>query len=216
MQPKRSKNLIFVWILIGLGLLTILWFLFAKPSSIPVKIVVIPSDSKLTIDGKPAEPGDTTLVEGKHTLKVSREFFGDGIKEVDTADLEQDEIIYVLADANTEEARKYLAEHPEEQLLYEQATGAAFSATQENILKNYPIVTQLPYETLDYKVNYEVKENKSIYFTVTLYPVATTPGTPEYKKQLQGFRNDALSYLRENGVDIKTASIVFSPDPDKL
>jgi hypothetical protein len=182
--------------------------------SVTVEIIVVPTDATLTIDGEPTTPGTVSLNPGQHTLRATREFFGDAVKEIDTESLDTSQPIYLTLDSNTPEAERYMIDNPDEQLLRERAFGQEFSNTSQSILERYPVTKDLPYTTVDYRIDYEVTESKDVRFIVTLYPVATQPGSDLYKRQLNQFKQSALNYLSDKGVDIDTADIVFSPDPD--
>lgn len=213
---KNKKVLVIVVSAIVLSLLVVGLATLERQLSrgVKVEIIVVPTDSSLTIDGEPASPGIVSLSPGKHTLKASREFFGDAVEEIDTETLDAEQPIYLVLDSNTPEAEQYMTDNPDQQMLRENAFGQEFSNTSQSILERYPITTQLPYTTIDYRIDYEVTENKDVKFVVTLYPVATEPGSDMYKQQLNDFKQNALSYLSSRGVDTATTDISFSPDPD--
>ncbi|HEY5805861.1 MAG TPA: hypothetical protein VIS56_00560 [Candidatus Saccharimonadales bacterium] len=215
MEPQAKKKLLAV----SLAILAVLAGVFLLASrhanEVRVEIIPIPSDATLTIDGVQSASGSIWLTKGKHTLKATRQFFGPATKTIDTDALDPDEPIYLPLDANTAEALQFIATHPKEQSLAQQAGGAAFMATQKKVATAYPVVTELPYETPTYEINYSVDENKNVSFRVALHATATVPGTAEYNQELLQFKAAALAYLKQKKVDVTKIKITFSPDPEQ-
>jgi hypothetical protein len=182
-----------------------------------IEIAVAPSDSMITVDNQPSKPGKVYLKPGKHTIKASRQYFTDVSKVVDTKSLKPDQTIYLLPGADSPEAIKWLNDHPEELARRESIGSAQTAANAEVVEKKYPFIKDLPHRTLDYKIDYSLSgEDYKISFQITFYPVAVTPGTSEYKQQLLQYQQAALKYLKDQGIDTKTANISYSPDPNKL
>lgn len=214
----KSGSKIIISAVITLSLLIALMLLLFRTSSfggITVEVIVVPTDSTLTIDGEVAQPGKITLSPGKHTLKATREHFGDVVKEIDTDTVDPSTPIYLMPHPDTPEAIEYLKNDPSEQQLRERGAGQEFTQTQQRLLQDYPILTNLPYQTIDYKIDYQVAESGDVQFTITLYPPnAITPGTTEYKTQLRSFVASALEYMEDNEVDTNTANINITPNPE--
>lgn len=210
---RRNKKLIFITML-AVGLIALLVFLIVRPRQVQVEIFAVPSDSEVTMDGKPFKSGKTTISAGKHTFTASRQYFESITKEVDTGDLTEANAIYLAIYPNSPEGRAYLESHPDEQLRYERVSGAEFSALQEKIFTNYPITSDLPYQTTDFKIDYDISIDQNLVYLVTLYPVAAMPGSDLYKQQLAQYKNEALAWLTSKGVDTSTADIRYTPDPD--
>lgn len=222
MQPeRRNKIVLFTGVATFVVFIAFLWFLIAGlANKVAVEVFVVPSDASITVDGKPVNlsKGKISIRKGKHTFEATRHYFKNVQQQVDTQNLPTNKTIYLALHPNSPEGEKYLQEHPQEQARYERIAGAAFSAVNEKLLKNYPITRQLPYETLDFKIDYDVsRDKKAVVFLVKLYePAAVTPGTDLYKKELTVHKSQALGYLKDNGVDTNKVKITFTPDPDKL
>jgi len=217
MEPgKRKKIVLVAGICLFLGLVALLVMVLPGSRNVSVEVAAVPSDAVLTVDGQPAKLGKLSLKPGKHTLKATRQYFAEAVKEIDTRTLQPKEVVYLLLGANTPEAQILLLSREADQMLYEKAIGAEFSKTQAQLLKDYPFIQDLPYRTLDFKIDYAVNDKQQVSLKVELYPVATTPGTTEYKQQLEQFKKRALDYIKSQKIDTSRITVTFSPDPNKL
>ncbi len=198
----------------GIGLvLLVLWLLFVyqPPGTVAVKIVLIPEDSTLTIDGKPTAPGRIFLNTGSHELKVARTDFADVTKTVHTNDLKSNQIIYMMPRPESEAALKYLEAHPEIQELREKAGAADAVAKQEELNKKYPILNQLPHESLDFRVDYGLGADSTLSFKITLYPYALKSNTDVYNQQLRDFKEEAKQWLSQNNINLSDYKVEYDP-----
>lgn len=206
------------YVLIGIVVLAAVWVIalaLSRAGKVPVTLVVSPPDSTVTIDGKPAKAGKIYLNKGKHTLKATRKYFSNYIKTIDTATLEKDATIYLLPAPNSPEADAYINSHPEDVQIRAIAGGKEYTDTVEKTNREYPVLTKLPVDAIDYTIDYSVDEQQNVVFEVTLIPVGTSPGSDLYIAQLKEFKALALAWLTKEGVDIKKANISITPDPDK-
>jgi len=218
MQPnKSSRRFHILLILLGIGFTVLIVLLLLKPKEVAVEIFTVPSDAQVTMDGKPIKAGDTTILSGKHTFVATRQYFKTVIVEMDTKDLNDAKTVYLALYPEGAEGKAYLAAHPDEQLRYERISGADFSALQEKIYNDFPVTADLPYQTTDFKIDYDItKEGQNLVYLVSLYPIAAAPGSDLYKQQLVQYRDEALAWLASKGVDTSTADIRYAPDPDGL
>lgn len=217
MQPeKRNQLLLIIGSVVFIFLIFLIWFLVGGPGSkVTVEIYPVPSDATITMDGKPVQAGKISVAKGKHSFAASRQYFEGITKEVDTDNLSDSKTIYLALYPNSPEGREFLDHNPDEQLRYERVAGADFSALQEKLLEDYPVTTELPYKTVDYKIDYDINEEQDVVFIVTFNPPnALTPGSDLYKEELRRFKNEALTYLKSKGIDTSKTTITFSPDPD--
>ncbi len=213
MSPRTKSILTIIGAVLFLAAVVVfvLWQL-GKPKSYDYEVVVFPSDSTLTIDGQPAQPGQISLVEGSHTLKATRQYFDDATLVVDTNTLQPGQQIFVLPQATSPEALQWLDDHPEEL----GGIGEMMSATQveqdnQTINDRYPIVNKLPYNSIDYKVDFQIAENFDIAFTITLYPYAKPGDTASRERQLKQFKAASLKFLTDNGIDTSKVPVTFIP-----
>jgi hypothetical protein len=216
MQPEnQNKKLLLVGAAILFSAAVLVWYFTTVGAKVKTEIYVVPSDTTVTMDGKPIKTGQASISKGKHVFKGTRQYFGDVTKNIDTATLTGKKTIYLALAPNDPRGDAFLDAHPEERARYERVSGAEFSALQERLINNFPVISRLPYQTVDYKIDYDVtKDKQNIVFLVRIFmPNALTPGTELYDKELLRLKKEALGYLERNAVDTKKATITFSTNP---
>lgn len=224
MQPEQRNKLVLFGVVAGfVGLILLVWFFISGPGSrVSVEVYVVPSDTTVTMDGKEIDVnnGKISISKGKHTFVGTREHFGSETQEIDTANLPENDTVYLALYPNSPEGEEFLENNPQEEHRYERVGGSAFNAVTDKLLEDYPFTNELPYETLDYKIDYDVSaDRKTVNFLVKLYePAAVTAGSDLYKQELNASKEKALDYLRDNGVDLNSdeVKVIFTPDPDNL
>lgn len=207
---------IILFCLVVLFALTIAWQTvdyFKHRGKVGVNIAVVPADSTLKIDGVQTKPGKIYLIKGTHHLVASRTYFDDDIKNINTADITKNETIYMLPAANSAAAKAYLEQHPDIQQQREAAGGAEAARIQALLNAKYPILSKLPYETLHFKVDYSVDANQNLSLTVTTYGIINGPSDyPLYVQQTAAYKQEALAWLKQNGVGPTTYPITYIPN----
>lgn len=182
-----------------------------------VNIQAVPSDSTLKIDGQPSRLGRVYLKVGTHKLLASRQYFDDDIKTINTSDITKGEIIYMLPAPNSAQAKFYLLEHPDIQKQREAAGGVEAQRIQALLLKKYPVIAKLPHETLDFKVDYSLDPTQKLSLVITTYAIINGPSDyRQYLSQTKQFRQEALDFLKKNGVEANTYPISYIPDGPNL
>lgn len=203
-------------IIIGGGVLLVIIvilaiFSFQRVGKVGIEIVLAPKQATLTIDGQPASAGTVYLTKGQHTLKASLEHFDDTSVTIDTNTIDPQKAIYLSPYPNSVEAFAWLQNHPEAQSERERLSGENEAQQLQEALNIHPIMKKLPYETIDYKIGYRVTDENKILFNVVLYPYAKPGDKVNYDKQIATFKEDALNFLRDNGIDTTSAEITFEP-----
>ena len=179
---------------------------------VEVKILVLPNDSSLTIDGQATKPGKKYLTKGDHRLVAARQDFDNDVKTISTSDITKNEIIYMLPAANSAAAKQYLLQHPEIQKQREAAGGIEAARVQTLLLKQYPIISKLPQETLHYKIDYSLDPNQKLSLVITTFAVINRPSQySQYATNTQAYRQEALGFLKQNGVSANTYPISYKP-----
>lgn len=70
-------------------------------------------------------------------------------------------------------------------------------------IKNYKLITD--------NSEYKIRELNGAY-TITLYAIINNPSQADsYHQQLHDYKQDALKYLTEHGVDVNKVSITYDP-----
>jgi hypothetical protein len=211
--PPRVRAIIWAIALIFVGLLA--WqlvFYFNHRGLVKVDIQAVPADSQLSIDGRSHESGVTYIKPGQHILLATRQYFDDDRKAIDTADFEKDQIIYMVPAANSEKARQYLQNNPEVQRARESAGGAEQERLRRVTLKRFPFLESLPRETLHYKIDYALGTEGKPKLLITLYPIINGPEDyPRYLDQAKQYKQEALTYLEQNGARPADFDISYTP-----
>lgn len=199
----------------GLILLGIILWFFLRYDKVEIKVDVTPSDSTFTIDDKPAQAGTIWIEKGSHTLKATRKEFDDAVLTINTDQIDSSKVIYLHPKPASDAAFEWLIQNPDEQLKREEAGAVEATEKQKELLALYPVLTELPRETLDYKIEYSNPELNVIEFGITLYPISPKSERPNsYKEELQQYKKDALDFLKSKGVDVSRAKITITPNPD--
>lgn len=178
-----------------------------------VKILVVPEDSSLQINGQAQKPGNFNLKKDIYKISATRQFFDKAEETIDISKAKDGDVIYILPVPNSAEAKKWLAENPGVQQQREAAGGEEFGQQQEVILSEYPIISSLPIENESFRIDYSISQYNEPEFTVNLF--GTIRGAADYeryKQKLQSSKAIAIEYLEKNGVDIKKVKITFVPN----
>jgi hypothetical protein len=88
------------------------------------------------------------------------------------------------------------------------------SVQKEDAIKNKnPVLYDLPYENSHFKIEYVLLNNKDIQYSITLYGILNRPEQySSYVEQTKQYKQEALTFLSNSGVDTTKANIKFSPD----
>ncbi len=183
---------------------------------------VSPKDATVLLDGQPlkVQDGKFTVKNGTHTLTGTRKYFTKATKQISTDNDLPSTTIFLILGADSPEAKKYLDENPDEQNIREGASDTEATKINDKLHKDYPYITQLPYETTDFTVDYHTNgsnhTNITVSIDVTLNPTST-PETPDYYKQeLADYKAEAISYMKSIGINTDKTDIKYDPDPARL
>ena len=208
---SRKKMLVIIGVTSVVIIVGIFLLLFGRTKTYEYIVLVDPPDSILTIDGTPTKPGTISLTKGEHTLKATRDLFEDAVVVVNTDNFTPGQEIFVLPTAVSPEAIAYLESLPDPQNISEKIGAAITSQRATAVNEKYPVVEKLPYNSIDFGISYSVDDDLNISFAIALYPYAKPDNPAGRKKQLTQFKNDALTFLRSNGIDTNTAKITYDP-----
>ncbi len=211
----RNKKILVALVVVAFAALMLVLALLSPSNNINnihIKVVVSPSDSLFYVDGKQAKAGTVALKkDSKHTLKATHQYFADVSTVIDPATYDTTKTVYLSPSPNSQAAVNWLLQNPEAQSQRESAAGAQAEDAQAALRKKYPFIDSLPYESIDYKVDYTPKTNGDVQFNVSLFmPPAVQPGTTEYDQQYQQFKSEADIYLQSNNVDPTKADVTYA------
>jgi len=191
----------FAIVVVGLLLIS----LAQHAGKVGVKVVLLPADSTLTIDGKGARAGTVYFTKTTHTLKASRQYFTAVTKTINFATYDKSQTIYMEPAPDSDQARQYLLTHPDVQAQREAAGGEQALQAQQQISKN-KLTSLLPYTGPggEYVVDYGASAQADGTQKITIYIEANTDQA----------RQDALAWLTSQGAKPETLTIVYQPLSD--
>ncbi len=212
MNKSQKRILIIVSVILVVAIAFYGSVLFSRLGKFKLEIVAAPHDSTLTVDAQPLNEGVIYIAKGMHSFTAERQYFGKVMKKVDTAELEYGQKLFLMPSANSEEAKKWLQEHPEAQQEREAAAGAEQEQVTTKLLKNYPILSELPRENLHYKIDYSISDDQKVKLLITTYGIINGPSDyPFYLQQTKLYRQEALDFLSDNGVKPNDLRIEYTP-----
>jgi hypothetical protein len=181
--------------------------------TVKITVSVFPDDAKLYIDNKPSKPGVYKLTNGTHTLRAERKDFATKSEAIATKNYPDGSTKYIMLKPNTKAGEKLLDEDKNLQRQYDQAGDTEYDNGSRIVSEEYPIIKYLPYETLDYSITYSADIDK-LSITVKLFPVADQSLDPVgYQEEVDKYKADANSFLKNKGLDLKTADIQYVISP---
>lgn len=166
-----------------------------------VRVVLLPSDSKLTIDGKSARAGTVYFTKTTHTLKAGRQYFTDVTKTINFATFDKSQTIYLQPLPDSYQAKQYLSDHPDIQQQREAADGKQAEQIQNELSKN-KLIGLLPYSGPgnEYVVDYRSEtQADGVSQKITYYIEADTNQT----------KQAALDWIKQQGFDPTKLTIVY-------
>jgi hypothetical protein len=165
-----------------------------------VKVIVLPKDSRLTIDGKSTRAGTIYFTKATHTLKASRQSFTTIARTINFATYDKSQIIYMLPGPDSDQARQYLVAHPDIQAQREAAAGNQSSQAQQQLSKN-KLISLLPYAGPggDYTVDFGTTSQADGSQKVTIYIEANTDEA----------KQEALDWIKSSGNNPDKFTIVY-------
>lgn len=213
-MSAQQKRYLFLGLALLVGLLLAWQFINSNQHKglVKIRVSVLPSDSRLTVDTKPVKPGNVYLSAGSHKFVASRVDFEDDTKTIDTSDIAKNQVIYMLPVANSTSAKNYLLRRPDVQKQRESAGGSESERIRNLLVKKYPVIVKLPQETLHYKIDYSIDSNQNFSLSITTYAIINGPGDyTNYIQQTKDYRQEALDFLQKNNVAPNTFSITYLP-----
>ncbi|MBR2589184.1 hypothetical protein IKE84_02500 [Candidatus Saccharibacteria bacterium] len=149
---KYIKQIIVI-IIATLMILIIIITIHLLVNSSTIYVLVAPQSSTVHIDNHSVKNGYIKVTPGKHTVKAEKNGFETQTLELDTKSGETSNAFIVL-DSNSEDTANWYSEHQDDALLREKISGAEYNATSIEYEKDFPIITMLPYETMNYTIDY--------------------------------------------------------------
>lgn len=179
---------------IGYGIITVA----TRAGKEPVKILVLPQDAVVAIEGEAAKNGQTIYLEpGEYLVTAERSGFSD-YSEVYSVIEAQDNIIDFALTPNSEEGSNYIRDNQSLYLEFEDRSGTRAREEGEEFADKNPIILDLPYESFFFTIGYRIDpdniEDEEIIIEIDAK---------------EGYKNAALQQLRNFGYNPTEYNINF-------
>lgn len=198
-----------------LALALVAWALFSagqRQGKIRVSVLAAPVDSKITMNGKAVKAGSLYVSPGEHVFKAVREHFNDFETKVTIKASLQDPI-YLIPYPADNKAYDILVSNPKNQEILDQFGAYNNRLAQKNLQKYQKVLNELPTQNSHFKIDYSASESGAVSFQVVLYPIINRPSDyAQYQAQGQQYKQEALQFLTDRGVDTNKESISFTPN----
>lgn len=207
-SSTRSKILLFIGG--ALILVFFLWILIdlsqAKNKTAMIEFEIVPSNAKITVDGKRVSSGKQKFVPGQLLIEVSKKGFTTRNKNVNLS-AGQNTYIGLSLSPNSSSTSDYYDKHPEEDTKVERISSREFD--EENKVANLysPIINYLPIIDPSFRIDQgsstkDADENGSF----ALYIQASTAEN----------RSLALDWLKTHHFDSSDIEIIFKDAPKDI
>lgn len=197
---NNRKKIIIITSVIVLLLIAVIYVVNVKPVKTGFNIVVVPSDSKVLMDGKPVGSGNVVAKPGKHSIEVSHKDFSTTKTEGLSID-NQIVTIPIGLNPNTDAGIKWKSDHNSEYLALDGLVSEQFNNESGVMAKTYPIVADLPKDIspifrIDYGVSKRYPNDPT---KIALYVSSDNPAD----------KVAALKYIYVMGYDPSDYEIIF-------
>jgi hypothetical protein len=170
-----------------------------RAGKVRLTLAVAPAAAKILADNK--STGGTTLYlsKGQHTITATLPGFQ---AESKTVTLSGSTSLSLAIYPNGSEGDAYMSKHPEAQQQLETFAGEDASSASNAIANYQPLINQLPYDGIVFRVDYGNPVNSKLSSSnrIALYVQSVDADS----------RSQALQWIRSQGVDPSTIEIVFT------
>lgn len=164
-------------------------------------IDLAPDGAEIVLDNKGViKGGGHRLPIGDHIITAKLDGFSEYTKKFSIADNEVTRLD-VLLNPVSEEGYEYLRKHPQEQLHRESLGGKAFNQKAGSLAKNNPIIRELPFIDLLYRIDYGKSQR---------YPNNPSRAAIYITLYNADAQNSALDWIRFKGYDPEKLEIIYS------
>lgn len=200
-RTKRFFYLGFV-VLFLLLMLLVAYVYRVQGESAKLLINVVPSVSRVTINGSSASSGTVKVRPGSQKVLVSLSGFTSQSQTVTVSAHTTKTLTFVLTANSAQTANWYLA-HPADEQKAEQLSSNAADQLEKNNLQNSPLIQYLPYVAggFEFRVDYGTPANSGGSPAITI----TSP-------TLQG-QQDGLSWIKSLGYSLSSYNITYVTAP---
>lgn len=127
--------------------------IYLKTYSSVLKIIDTPLSSTIQIDNETVNGDEHRVRPGNHTIYVFKDGFKSQEQNITIGDGETKNVYFIL-EPNETSTMNWYEEHEEDGKIREWISGEKLIESSENIQRNYPAVSFLPYSTSAYSIGY--------------------------------------------------------------
>jgi len=201
---RNRRIVIFLSFLFGVFLVYQLSVWSSHQSKAKLRIIVVPSDSSVTINNKESGAGVYYLAAGTYSLRASRQHFSDATQTITLND-KDNRVVYLLPEPSSKEAQNYLNDNPGEASDRERFSGEAFQQISATLDEKYPYINQLPIETRDFGIYQAAAKRTKVNKGEAAMALLVSANNPID-------RTRAVHRIRTVlGIDPSTIEIIFEP-----
>jgi hypothetical protein len=156
-----------------------------------LNIEVVPTDSKIEINGSRTSSGIVRIKEGSYTVTVNRDGFAEQKVNVEISQHEE-KYIGVALEPNHPSTKDWYERNVNDRKLAEGLSSRTYDEASKNLMFNYPLFRQLPTLEQDFTISYGVSmhdpDNPERY---ALHILAASPL----------LRSAAIDWVKQQGYD---------------
>jgi hypothetical protein len=195
---KRNKLIVITTSLVVVVLIVFAAYIaISRAGKEPVQIYLIPSDTKLLVNGEQLTEGTSYLKPGRYNVDASRSGFVDK-KEILIVGSPNTSTIDIALNGSSDSAKKWQSDNEELYLEYEARGGIRAQQEGETFTADNPITSKLPLENPIYTIGYRADPADPTGNSIIL-EIDT----------MDGYRNAAINKIREIGFDPTNFKITF-------
>lgn len=150
----RKNIVIAISVIIFLIIISyVIYLAIDRNGKVAITVNVLPQDALVTFNGKDIGKGTVYVVPGTYSIKASKSGFADftASEYLDHSG----QIVTLLLDAQTVEAKKWMQDHQDTYAEFEGKAGEQANTRGDDFQKKNPITGILPYSNLIYTIGYK-------------------------------------------------------------
>ena len=158
MYQNKPKIFYLVISIIVIGFITIIgFFIYTRIFSAKLSFVIAPASAEVTLDGKTFSGGryEKRVQPGEYTITVEKDGFTSETTTINATADQTTNVLIALVSNDSSTANWYI-DHPEDSELNDEVGSRIYSQDQTNLLKDYPIVQDLPETARYWTLNYGI------------------------------------------------------------
>ncbi|MBQ3352542.1 hypothetical protein IJG91_02725 [Candidatus Saccharibacteria bacterium] len=149
---KNIRPILIIVVITFIGAIAII-LTHSLINSSTINVLVAPQSSTIYIDNNLVNNGEVRVTPGRHIVKAEKAGFEAQSMEIDAKSGETSNA-FIILNSNSDSTANWYNENPKDALLREKIAGREYNITSQEYEKDFPIITQLPYETMNYTINY--------------------------------------------------------------